>query len=231
MFSHLHNDTLHHAYLIEGDTSIVLPNLIAQLESLGVSILHNPNVYIGTYESFLIDDAHDIRARQIERTEDGGKKIFIISTQFMNHHAQNALLKTFEEPALNTHFFLIMPSISSLYDTLISRFSVIRSDASNVDTSESKEFLSLPIEKRFLLIADIVKAHEDDENSGGIRSHSITLVSGIETLLYKSISNKDLKSYDLVFTDLSNARQYLSIAGASVKMILEQLALSVPIIK
>lgn len=229
MFSHLTNSTLHHAYLIEGDATVVIPQLESFLESVGVTVAGNPNVFVGSYSSLLIDDAHDLRTRQLERTEDGGKKIFIISAEFINHPAQNALLKTFEEPAPNTHFFVIMPSISSLYETLVSRFSVIKGEGSVKGISEAQEFLSCPITDRLQLIADLVKSHEDDENSGALRSHATELVSNIEKILYSK--NKTSPELSPVFIDLASARQYLSIAGASVKMILEQLALVVPVIK
>lgn len=230
MFSHLTTETLHHAYLIEGDATIVVPQLEVFLESVGISVSGNPNVFFASYESFLIDDAHDIKQRQIERSEDGGKKIFIITTPFINHYAQNALLKTFEEPAPDTHFFLIMPSISSLYGTLVSRFLVLQGNTRGTDITEAQAFLTLSIEKRILFVADIVKAHEDDENSGALRAHATTLLSHIEQIIYQS-QNDSVQKFKNVFTDISCARMYLTTAGASVKMILEQIALVAPIVK
>lgn len=226
MFSNIISNKLHHAYLVEGDAPHVIPELEKFLESIGVSIKGNQNIFRGSYESFLIDDAHDIKQRQMEKSADDGVKIFIIETQFINHHAQNALLKTLEEPTANTHFFIIMPSIRSLYDTFVSRCMVLGKNDHHVDRSEAQALLSLPLEKRLLSIADIIKAHENDENSGALRSHAIKIVSDVEFLLYEQQKKQKVFQNVLIFNTLSNARTYLNTAGASVKMILEQIAIS-----
>jgi DNA polymerase III delta prime subunit len=228
MFNTIKLENLHHAYLIEGDTTFVTPLLTAHLESLGIPILSNPNIRSMSYESLLVDDARDIHAKQIERSEDGGKKIFIISSQFINHQAQNALLKTFEEPTEGTHFFVIMPSIQSLYETLISRFQIIKHESIGEGSDEAKKFLSQSVTGRLEYIVSFIKAHEDDENSGGVRAHATTLVSGIEKILYRSTTDEQKRSLLLVWQDLERARGYLGTSGASVKMILEQLALVLP---
>jgi len=168
-----------------------------------------------------------LKQRQIEKSADGGTKIFIIDTQFINHHAQNALLKTFEEPSPDTHFFVIMPSIRSLYTTLVSRFMVLGSTENIIDTEEAQAFLKLDISKKLLFIADIIKAHESDDNSGALRAHATRLISGVETLLYESSKKNNTKLDGSLFQNFANAKKYLDIAGASVKMILEQIALVV----
>ena len=51
-----------------------------------------------------------------------GRKIFIINkADTLNEQAQNALLKTLEEPPENVLFILITESVSSFLDTIISR--------------------------------------------------------------------------------------------------------------
>ena len=228
MFNTIKLENLHHAYLIEGDTTVVAPLLTTHLESIGIPMSGNPNVRLLSYESLLVDDARDIHAKQIERSEDGGKKVFIISSQFINHQAQNALLKTFEEPTEGTHFFVIMPSIQSLYETLISRFQIIKQEGLEQSSDEAKKFLSQSVVERLEYIVSFIKTHEDDENSGGVRAHATTLVSGIEKILYRSTNDEQKKSLLLVWQDLERARGYLGTSGASVKMILEQLALVLP---
>ena len=233
MFSSLTKNNLHHAYLIEGQSNIIVPKLIEYLDSIEIKVSNNPNAFIASYSSLMTEDADIIIAHQNERSFDGGEKIFIISAEFINHQAQNTLLKTFEEPTPSTHFFVIMPSISTLYDTLLSRFSIIKNNQEKIIGDEAKEFLIFSINNRISFIADLIKSHEDDEDSGSIRAHAMVLVSDIEQILYRSISSdmEKLKSLKNVFTDLSNARKYLATAGASVKMILEQLALVLPVMK
>ena len=229
MFSSLKTETLHHAYVIEGDKNIVLPLLLETLESLGFSTSQNSNIFIGEYTSLLIDDARELRARHTERSDNGGKKFFILSADFIQHEAQNALLKTFEEPTPDTHFFLVMPSVHSLAETLRSRVFFLGSVLVDHSLPEAQVFVNLSISERIKHIDAFIKSHEKDENSGAIRMHAIQLLSGVEQELYVVYKNSlSEKNTALLFQDLRSARHYLSIAGASVKMILEHIAMVIP---
>ena len=59
------------------------------------------------------------------RSMSAGKKIFIICVNNFSLDAQNVLLKMFEEPIENTHFFLIVPDTNALLKTFVSRFYLI----------------------------------------------------------------------------------------------------------
>ena len=64
--------------------------------------------------------------RQGERAIAQTKKFFIIQTDFFNEAAQQALLKIFEEPASDVHFFILTSRASALLDTLASRLVYMR---------------------------------------------------------------------------------------------------------
>lgn len=93
----------------------------------------------------LEDGRKQIRIEQIRELQEklsltsfeGGKKVVIIEdAETMNEHAENALLKTLEEPVGDTLFFLLTTSPGNLLPTIISRCLQVRFSALTVDMCE-----------------------------------------------------------------------------------------------
>src|SRR5690348_4398318 len=110
------SENLHHAYLFVTheveETVTKLKNFIE--EHLGLKTSGNPDVTHHQFKTLTIDEARAIAESENRKNISGGRKIFIIETDFITEEAQNALLKVFEEPTLGTHFFLVSPQ-----DTLL----------------------------------------------------------------------------------------------------------------
>ncbi len=66
------------------------------------------------------------RALQYHSYEGGYKAGVIVEAERMNEHAQNAFLKTLEEPPKNTALILTCSNISRLLPTILSRCQIIR---------------------------------------------------------------------------------------------------------
>src|SRR3989344_512465 len=111
---HLNEDNLHHAYLIEGAREEIVPEILTFIESLGIQTSGNPDFLHISTDSFKIEDARNLKTYGAEKSFSGGKKIFIISTNNLLLEAQNTLLKMFEEPTEDTHFFLVVPERNAL---------------------------------------------------------------------------------------------------------------------
>jgi hypothetical protein len=77
------------------------------------------------------------------------------------------------------------------------------------------------------MIGEFIEKFEDMDDSN-LKSSALELLNTIETLLYKS---GDLKDRVFEFEELAKARDYIADRGASTKMLLEHLALILPIIK
>jgi len=146
---HLDKNNLHHAYLIECVSDEIVLEIKEFLKSLGVNTIGNPDFVHIQLDSFKIEDARNLKSYATQKSFDTGKKIFIISANNFLLEAQNSLLKTFEEPINNTHFFLIVPDINVLLKTLVSRFYLIstRSDLAE-ETKKAEEFIALPLKDR-----------------------------------------------------------------------------------
>ena len=204
----------HHAYGIESSQNVTntLKEMIPREECSYIFDRH--------YDSFKIDDARAIKSLQAEKTEKAA--VFILSFILINREAQNALLKVLEEPTPNTYFILIFPNTKKLLPTLQSRLSVIRMQIKDmVDEAERRivlsSFMSMSLQERF----ETIKGLTDKKSEAPItKSDVLTFLNDCEVYFHEQKINKP-DVLDTVF----KARDYLGANGASVKMILEMLAI------
>ena len=203
---------LHHFYVLEGFA-------VSAQERLGTLLKQKGEVIVFTYETLGVSDTADIRARAEERA--GGLRFFILKAVSVTHEAQQALLKTFEEPKQGVHFFLVIPDSSQIVPTVQSRAHIIRFTGEQTTyTQAAIEFAQGSKEKRLAYVAALIKKHEDDDSSGELRLEAAQFIAAlIENARHDIIANKTF------LTDALSMREYLDNRGASVKMILEHLAL------
>jgi DNA polymerase III delta prime subunit len=214
----------HHAHFIIGDAETLIDVLIARLESeCGILARGNPDVSIHRYDTLKIEDARRLEASQILTSVGGGVKIFIISAYSITHEAQNALLKTLEEPTHNTFFFLIVPRQDSLLPTLKSRLQISALAVANQDeqSKEAHEFLSGSLAARLKTAKGISEAKDKEA--------AIKLFSSLEREYRRRKSPTLWSRQDIIALEaLAQARSYLSDRGSSVKMLLDYIALILP---
>lgn len=228
MFEKLFPQNLYHSYIIEGEPELTGAELLKFLEMRGEVINENADVLFQVYESFTMDDSSEIKDWHSRRGISGGKKVCIIATKFINREAEQTLLKIIEEPGENTHFFIVVPDVSVILPTIISRTHTIKTKQL-VDNDLRKKvstFISSSAKARIDQVAKIVKDNKDEENSAKLRFYATTFVNELEKVFYKTFKkNKSDKKTQFFLDELQKAREYLSTPGASVKMILEHLAL------
>ncbi len=215
---------LHHAYLIEGEREVVLKELTNFLElEVKFKIHGNPDFWYGEFDTLGIDDGRVLQERQIRKSL-GGKKIFVISTNFITREAQNSLLKVFEEPTTETHFFILTPSAESLLPTLKSRLVIIKSSPANMKMGGDKiavEFLGKNGAERIELLGEIIENKE--------KGQAIDFLNNLEKVLRDRSPQKKYTPEEIfVFDEIIKCRSYLHDRAPSVKMILEYLSLIIP---
>jgi len=227
-FEKLFPENLYHSYVVEGDPETTGVLLLDFLEVRGLVEKNSPDILFQTYESFTMDNSGEIKDWHSRCGLGEGKRVCIIATKFINREAEQTLLKIIEEPASNTHFFIVIPDSSALLGTIISRVHVIKTEQL-IDTHLQKfvlSFISSTSKDRIDQVAQIIKENKDEENSGKLRSYATQFVNEIENIYFQKFK-KDIKNKQVQFVlnELQKARGYLSTPGASVKMILEHLAL------
>jgi len=210
----------HHAYLIEGDWENFGDNLVKKIETaFSITRVGNPDFLIHEEESFGIDNARALRESASRKSlHPTGIKIFLLSFLSITTEAQNALLKLFEEPTEDTHFFILTPSINSLLPTLISRVESlelnIQSQSSDIDV---EKFMKADIADRFKLVSHIIESRDKGE--------AIKICSKIEEKLSGNLTEPTSANF---LEELLKIKGYLSDRSPSVKMLMEYLVLSAP---
>lgn len=229
---YLDKNNLHHAYLIEGARDTLLPEVFSFLESIDVKTSGNPDFYNIFIDSVKMKDTEYLRSlmsQKIFNEEATAKKIFILSLNNFLVDAQNSLLKVFEEPTPNTHFFVIAPDISIFLPTVISRFQVISTKGENKeDLKNAESFIEMKLSARIDFLKEFLK-DKDEENEemsmeDSTRAKANRFLDAVETVLH----NKDVSSINpAIFDHIFKVRQFLRQPGSSSKTLLESVALIV----
>lgn len=216
MKTHLVGNT----HLIEGSAEAV-SQLEDFLEEQGIEVHGNSDAYVRVYRSFGIEEARELRERAALRPSQGKRRIFIIATPSMTQEAQNALLKTLEEPPADAFFFFIVSSAQTLLPTLRSRFQilVLEESGKKEGVGDARAFLAAPQQKRLDLLKPLLEKGDDDKRDMGA---ILSLLSSLEKEMEKA-KQLDTSGLHAIY----RARKYITDKGALVKPLLEQVALLV----
>ncbi len=203
---------MHHAYLIIGSFESALPLLPPHVQT-GAE-----DCQIISYEALTISDARDLRHQASLSGLGASGRTFIMKVKSITAEAQQALLKLFEDPADKTTFYVIAEEEEMFIPTFRSRCILWRTKTS-AESSISETvsaFLASPYRERCALIQDM-SAKKD---GAGMEA----LLRGLEFAAH------DTHTEELMCGTLSLA-MYRFDRGISLKMILEHLALSFPIME
>ena len=189
LFDNLKPESLHHAYIVEGNREQSFQDLCLFCEDkLKTSIKANPDFWYESVDRFTILHARTLREMQMKRTL-GECKIFVVSFNFITREAQNALLKVLEEPTTGTRVFILTPSSNIFLDTVLSRVSILRSKK-NTETISADKFLKASYDSRSKIVAKIIKDIKDEKIS---KSEAIVFVQDISHSLHKNLQKKNCR--------------------------------------
>ena len=230
------SNNLHHAYCILGNTEDVINELEKLLtKELNFSITNNPDYWCAKFDVMDIEDSRAIKSSHQNKPTRGDKKIFLVSANFITEKAQNAMLKLFEEPRGDTHFFLIIPSLNNIIPTFRSRLFIIDTAESADSLINPKDFLKMGMGQRMEAVKKICGSVSDEEKS---KIEIIKFINSLEVALHADLRGLDadkrgkmLKDKSEIFWEIEKVRQYASEQSPSLKMLLEHLALTIPIFK
>lgn len=223
----LDKNNLHHAYLIEA----VYEDIRSEIKEFWGRGKDFELIEIRA-DSFKIEDARNLKSYASEK---GflGKKIFLISANSILLEAQNSMLKIFEEPIPDTHFFVVVPDASALLKTLLSRFYFISARQElDKEKKEAEKFIAMPLKDRIEFLKDLL-AETDEENGeenavvqDSARSKALRFLNALEFVLHKNTSTAvhGMGIFDHIF----KVRELLRMPGSSAKILMESVALIIP---
>jgi len=247
----------HHAYIIEkvsDDGISAILNFVASVLEIEKDPHSSPNFLHIKSNQLSVDEAGKIIAFNSQKSfgeNGGGNKVALIEINGAGHQAQNAILKTLEEPYPNTYFLITISSASLLLPTIQSRVEMysldaffdkfkIKNDVKKIKKGEEGEksissqivshFLGASLAERIEMVKRMVdEAGKDEEDDSSklfqfLHDIEITLKDLEKNKLNRRLSKDELQT-------LINVREYFADSGASKKMLLEYLSLKLPIIK
>lgn len=226
---------LHHAYLILGERALSENFLLSSFEEMGVREIGNPDFHAYRMKSFDIASARALRERAMEKPF-GEKKIFLISAERFTPEAQNALLKTLEEPNENMHFFILLREQDLLLPTLLSRMQLVRPQLKNpvrvgapVERVKRQDFSVADSPENFLKMSprDRLNFSKDFADNG--ESLPVFLDSLLRHIHMKhapvTVSEGGNDSNPEIFDAVFNVRRFADDPSVMPRLVLEHLSL------
>jgi DNA polymerase III delta prime subunit len=203
----------HHAYVLLGEKSVgevYLENIFSELV---ISPLGNPDIHFLDGDVFGVDDARRI-SEEAQVKAFGSKKIFVIRSSRITPEAQNALLKTFEEPPADTHFFVFARESSSFLPTLLSRMHTVRLGRIEEPRAEAEAFLDMSLAQRIVFARKFADEKEERGTSA--------LAEFLDSLL---LVLQKTKAPLTILKKIFNVRLFAEDPSAMSRLIIEHLAL------
>jgi DNA polymerase III delta prime subunit len=208
----------HHAILIEGDRDEALAAFKEHLKSEGKEIGRNPDITILDIPNFGIDESRDLIEFALRSPIQEEKRTIILLSGDMTREAQNALLKLLEDPNPHVGFLISVPNAHALLPTLRSRLHIISSKRKVESNKEAEKFIKMAISERLLFVETLVKEQKEEGSKVKIRS----LLQGIIRELEKDSDKKGA-----ALKAACDALLYIDDKGASMKLLLESVALAI----
>lgn len=224
-------NTLSHAHLIAGEDGVgkgKLANILAKfilngyLDREYVDIIN----YSSEKSSFGVDDVRDIIEEVYKKPFEKDKKVIIIHEgNKLTIQAQNALLKTIEEPPKGVYIIILCESLELILDTIKSRCEIYK--LKPLTKSELYEYIKI---KKFNYDENEIKSaiafsegvpgridrYFNDDKLRGLRNNIVILI--------KNLNKNDLEAIlqqEESFSNLKNDKEeVLNIFGLFIRDIL-----------
>ncbi|MDD5032649.1 MAG: hypothetical protein PHC85_00815 [Candidatus Pacebacteria bacterium] len=214
-----------HGYLFTGDKKTALNKAIAAAsEILGKtrdSINSDPDFFLLETATLSIDHSRLLRTWSSQKSFSGKGRVFVVMADFFTKESSDALLKTFEEPAADSRFFLITGSKENIPGTLRSRLFPEDFEIPASSLAENKEFilefLNSTIDKRL----EILKPFISDKQK------AVSFLGGIVEVLNGDFLKGAVINAEIA-EETAKCREMLLSPGAYPKMVLEHLAYFLP---
>lgn len=199
----------HHALLFTGEPKAGVARLACTYD------MHSPDVVCIETNNLVRKDVREVEARVVVRPVAGLHTVCILAFSRATAEAQNALLKMLEEPPSYALFHIIVPDTSVLLPTVRSR--LMPHDApvtARVQSQTTHEFLTMTYHERLSYIERMMREGQE---------------GWYEPLLAAVEFQAHTHTHIPLLSEVLLVRRYLYRSGASRKMLLEHLALSVPV--
>lgn len=223
--------TQQHAFIVTGAKDEALTLVNAALAEHQLPTQSHPDFFMHNHVSFGVDDAREVSKFLSEKSTDN-KKVVVIASTFFNSHAQNALLKTIEDPLVEMRIFFIVDSTLRILPTVLSRTVTHTVSQGEPFLTEAQELLGLTKPERLARISLFLDMYDDEENHNRMREAAHALFSTLIRVLHKEYTKVGTypMSHDQLNTleKISYCTESILDNGSGVKMLCEAILLLIP---
>ena len=179
------------------------------------------DAFVRIYTHFGIDESRAVIEKAQLRGVDGGR-VFVLVIASFTTEAQNALLKTCEEPPGDALILLIVPSPDMLLPTLRSRAQTLMLELRSESSIDVAQFCAASSAARLEMLKPLLEKGEEDRRD---MAAILSFFSALELYLSTSIDSPEAREG---LAAVYAARSRVGDKGALVKTLLESLAYLVP---
>jgi len=221
---------LSHANIIIGNPKTIvseLKNILAGRFGEEFIFQANPDFVLRHAAVWGIDESRELKAFQSRRAIKYPLKAFIIIPQTITIEAQNSLLKTLEEPAPDTCFFMTAKHLGMFLPTVVSRcqvFSIASDEGGNELEKMAGDFIRASVPERWEMAKVILKRSED------IQSYGLDFLNCLLAVYWGKISRPVDKKGQAGAEVLLSAASLAAVRGNSLRIILDHVSLVLPVI-
>lgn len=208
----------HHAYLVQGSSTTLRTNILEiKQDSSDEFIIHEIHA-----DTLGIDQARQINTLARTKTNQNERIVLLVSCDDITVEAQNALLKSLEEPSSRLYIFISTPDNEMFLPTIRSRAHSITLDIVEKDSHiiDVREFLAMKKSDRLKKIATLFLSKKEPPTRQALKE----FISAIEQVVYNTSQSKK------IVRSVYNAQKYVAHRGMPSKTILEYIALQLPVI-
>jgi len=226
--------SLSHAYLIIGAVDEIIGELKKIIEKIqGASLDNNPDVFIENYLVFGVGESRKLRDAGHKKSICGGKRFFIVGAHSFTEEAENALLKTLEEPLQDSHFFLAVPNIHAVLPTIKSRMTILQYDSLNKceDGGICEKIIEKNIAERIIFLEELFDKCEDTEDIKKMRITGKNILKCFEKFIAKELKEKkwaERGGFAKKLEEVLKMEKYMMDISSSPRLILEYLSFILP---
>lgn len=234
---------MHHAFVIEGDIKQSRAALFDFLKNeFGMGLGHNDLVLLDRGD-FGVENVQEIIDVNSRKPTVGMYKIIVVVLNSISHQAQNAILKTLEEPRPGTFIFILANTASVFLPTILSRVQVVRgvagaskdelkdvskSDIKKNESLDAQIFIKNSSSERLSQIKEILDLKSDEEIGDG---EIFAFIQGVEKITSElAQKSKDAALNTLVAQIFTKVEDYMRDTSSSKKLLLEYVALRLPVL-
>lgn len=220
----------HQSFLVEAEAEEGIAAALAWAElELGLIAGKNPDVIVLRHGLFSVEDARKVNELAHSSALIGSRKAIIIAASRLYAEAQNSLLKVLEDQPQGVYIFIVLPTLGGILPTITSRTQELSvGGKKKAYMSEAAEaFIKADSEKRLALVKRLAAGRDEDARREN-RDEAIGILDGVEAAAYAKWKEAKSPEIATLLADIAKLRGSLHDRAASVRMILEHLALVLP---